>query len=80
MQIRKLTNDTTFEHRHIIDVLRIRSVLLSNGYEADLEMCAYIWDEESECYAAGWIGLPEDDEDLWGDLEYRIKVLKLCIV
>lgn len=55
----------TFNHRHLGDVVRIQRVAEQNGYEADLEACAYLWDEYSDRYAAGWLGLPEDDNDLW---------------
>jgi len=62
---KKTNNDTNFNHPHIGDVVRIQRVAEEHGYEADLEACAYIWDEYSDRHAAGWINLPEDDEYLW---------------
>jgi hypothetical protein len=73
-------NEENFEHRWIYDVQRIQKVARDNGYEADLDACAYLWDEYSDDYAAGWMGLPENDDDLWEivinkaeQLSYRIK-------
>ena len=63
--IRKILNDTTFEHRHLDDVKRIQRVLLAHGYESDLESAADIWDEYSDSMAAGWMFLPPDDLELW---------------
>ena len=70
--IRKI-KDFNFTHRWIEDVKRIQSVLLVNGYEADLKDCADLWEEYSDDMCAGWIGLPEDDEDLWMTIENRIE-------
>lgn len=61
----------TFNHRHLGDVVRIQQVCEQNGYEADLEACAYLWDEYSDRYAAGWLGLPEDDNDLWTEIIFQ---------
>ena len=55
-----------------INVRRIQEVLLKNGYSSLLEDCGNLWDDYSDSYAAGWLGLPEDDGDLWNILENRI--------
>lgn len=74
MIFRKKTSlDQYFNHRHIGDVIRIQRVVEQNGYEADLEACAYLWEEYSDRYAAGWIGLPEDDDDLWLEVESQAR-------
>ena len=72
---KKATNDQYFNHRHIGDVVRIQRVAEEHGYEADLEACAYIWDEYSDDYAAGWLLLPEEDEDLWETVHRKAQLL-----
>lgn len=52
-------------HRHHEDVERIQRVILQNGYEADYDDAAKIWDDFSDSYSAGWLGLPDDDKELW---------------
>ena len=75
--IRKInTNSPEFTHRHKPDVERIQSIIRNNGYEADLEDCACIWEEYSDMYAAGWLGLGEDDDGVWNCI--RITVLEIA--
>lgn len=47
------------------DCNRIQSVLLDYGYYATLEQCAELWELYSEDWAAGWLYLPENNEDLY---------------
>jgi HSP90 family molecular chaperone len=64
-----------FEHRHIADVKRIREVIGKYGRHVSLPTAAGIWENYSDLYAAGWLGLPDDDEELWLTIEkevYRI--------
>ena len=71
--IRKINNDKNFQHRHLSDVERIQSCCLQHGYEADLKECADIWNNYSNMFAAGWMGLPNDDEELWNCIIPRIE-------
>lgn len=57
--------DRGFKHRHKDDVLRIQQVLFDNGFEADLESCATLWEKYSDSLAAGWIFLSEYDDELF---------------
>lgn len=66
-------SDSHFTHRHLDNVKRIQKVLMIYGYEANLEDCADIWDEYSESYAAGWMGLPESDSELWECIESEVE-------
>lgn len=70
--IQKIEQKEVFEHRWIRDVERIQEVLLYNGYSSTLRDCANLWDDYSEAYAAGWLGLPDDDRELWDILINRI--------
>lgn len=71
--IKKIRDNENFDHRHLSDVKRIQEVLMKNGYDADLPSCAEIWEEHSDSYAAGWLGLPSDDNEIWGVIEYEVK-------
>lgn len=64
-----------FTHRHLPDVQRIYQVMTAGGVDTDLETCALLWDEYSEDYAAGWLGLPEYDEDLFDTVMCKAKSL-----
>lgn len=65
----------TFEHRHMSDVQRIYEVMTSGGVETDLQTCAYIWDSYSDDYAAGWLGLPEEDTDLFNTIMSKAETM-----
>lgn len=71
MAITRINNNKSYTHRHIGDVERIQRVLLDNGYSSLLEDCGNLWDNYSDDYCAGWLNLPEDDDDLWDILKYR---------
>ena len=66
------TSDNEFSHRWIEDVKIIQQVLLDRGYSSLLEDCARLWDSYSNDMCAGWMGLPEDDIELFNILEHRI--------
>lgn len=72
MAIVKINDSGIYTHRWLLDVERIQRVLLANGYSSLLEDCGRLWDDHSDDYCAGWLGLPEDDEDLWGELQNLI--------
>jgi len=71
--IRKIFSETNFDHRHLQDVLRLQRVMLENGYEADLLSAAQIWEDYSDDMCAGWIFLPDDDDELWQEIEWRVE-------
>lgn len=60
-------------HRWHGDVIRLQQVMYENGYDADYDDAANIWEEYSDDLAAGWIGLPEEDGELWELIEHRVK-------
>jgi hypothetical protein len=47
--------------------------MLENGYEADLPSAAQIWEDSSDDMCAGWIFLPDDDSELWQEIECRVE-------
>ena len=51
------------------DCLRIRNVLFVHGYIASFTECEELWAEYSNDLCAGWIFLPEEDDDIWRILE-----------
>lgn len=72
MAIVKINDDSTYTHRWIGDVKRIQDVLLKNGYSSLLKDCGDLWEDYSDSYVAGWLNLPENDEDLWSILENKL--------
>ena len=71
--IRKIFNESNFDHRHLQDVLRLQRVMLENGYEADLPSAAQIWEDYSDDRRAGWLYLPDDDSELWQEIKHRVE-------
>jgi hypothetical protein len=71
--IRKIENKPMSIHRHHSDVERLQRVMLQNGYEADYDSAAGIWEDYSDDYAAGWLGMPEEDDELWQRIEDRVE-------
>lgn len=68
-----MKENSNFRHRHHSDVERLRRVILENGYEVNLTSAASIWGNYSEDLAAGWMGLPEDDSELWSIIKNKVK-------
>jgi hypothetical protein len=58
---------------YVYDCERIVKVLASHGYHATIEQAHELWDAHSEMMAAGWLHLPEDDEQLYIDLSYHFE-------
>jgi len=71
--IRRIESKPKQLHRCHNDVIRLQAVILQNGYEADYEDAANIWEDYSDSYAAGWLGLPDDDNELWQIIEDRVE-------
>lgn len=59
------SDDDGVDIRYPADVLRIRQVALRNGLDLTDEEAQAAWDRFSDGMAAGWMSLPEDDEDLY---------------
>jgi len=47
------------------DVLRLKSVVASHGYDYTDEEVIELWENHSDTVCAGWLYLPRDDEQLW---------------
>ena len=71
--IRRIFKKPTQIHRHHADVERLQRVMLQNGYEADYDDAANIWEEYSDSFAAGWLYLPKDDDELWEIIEDMVQ-------
>lgn len=54
------------------DVKRIQKILADRGYEASPMECEALWDKYSDSMAAGWMGLSDDDEEVFGCISYYI--------
>lgn len=58
---------------HERDCERIVEVLEKNGYQASITDAQTLWEKHSEMYEAGWLHLPEDDDDIWRAVKYHIE-------
>jgi len=47
------------------DTLRVQSVAMDRGVTLTLQQAEDVWLRYSESMAAGWMNLPNDDEELW---------------
>jgi hypothetical protein len=56
------------------DIDRIVEVCKANGYEIDRATAQLAWKDVSDMMCAGWLGLPESDEELMRDIMYVLKV------
>jgi len=59
--------------RYPSDCKRIQNILEKNGYRASLEDCEKLWDKHSDSMCAGWIILPDDDEDVYSNIRMYIE-------
>ena len=55
------------------DLERIQRILKERDYNATYEQCEQLWSAYSESMAAGWMGLPEDDEEVFEHISFYIK-------
>lgn len=54
------------------DTKRIRDVVRAKGYQCSLEQAKALWSEYSDSMAAGWLHLPDDDDELFGCISHYI--------
>jgi hypothetical protein len=60
--------------RYPDDCKRIAEVALKAGYAVSMWEAEAIWDAYSDSMAAGWMGLPDDDEELMSIVESYAEV------
>ena len=58
----KVKNDYDFHYSSDVD--RIVEVMRKAGYDVSPEQARLIWEKNSESMAAGWLMLPDADEQL----------------
>lgn len=65
--------------RYPADVDRIRQVALRHGVTLDAEQAESVWDDYSDSMAAGWLGLPDSDDDLWSTVSaHLVELDSIC--
>lgn len=65
--VHKLSNDfSRFEYPH--DVFRIVKIALEHDVVLSGHEAESAWSEHSDTMCAGWIGLPDEDTDVWFSL------------
>jgi|ERR1035437_3600756 hypothetical protein len=64
-------------HREDCEI--IKKVLISKGFiNAGLNDSVWLWADYSESYAAGWLGLPDKDEEIYQCIKDYIKTTHYC--
>jgi hypothetical protein len=58
--------------RYPADVRRIREVALRHGVTLDDDQAEAAWENYSDSMAAGWMGLPDSDDDLWSTVSAHL--------
>lgn len=58
------------DNEYASDRIRIQRVFKEHGYVMTQFECYSLWRSYSESYAANWIALPEDDDELWATLDF----------
>lgn len=58
--------------RYDDDVKRIQRVAAAHGVHLQFYSAKALWDEESDSMCAGWLFLPESDDDLWETVRHRL--------
>lgn len=53
------------DDEYIGDIRRIQAVVQAHGYECSVAQARKLWDMYSDSMAAGWMILPESDDDIW---------------
>jgi hypothetical protein len=49
---------------YLADCQRIQRVLRAKGYEVSLHECEEMWESYSDGYCAGWMILPDTDQEI----------------
>lgn len=62
-------------HRHSEDITRIMKVSIDVNILLTPEDADMVWTEHSDSYAAGWLGLPDDDDVLATLIERNVDML-----
>jgi hypothetical protein len=58
--------------RYGADCKRIQDVLVERGLEASLSECEELWSAYSDSLCAGWMMLPDSDEEIYDSISYFI--------
>jgi hypothetical protein len=59
------------DHRH--DCEKLKNILLEKGYSSSVYDCYNLWSDYSDGYAAGWMLLPDEDEEIWNAIKYNVE-------
>ncbi len=55
------------------DIERIKKILIKKGYNANMTNSEELWDKYSDSMCAGWMNLPEEDEEVFDCISYYLK-------
>lgn len=57
---------------YIDDIKRIKRILIEHGYNATLTLAEVLWEKYSESMCAGWMSLPDNDEEVFDCISYYL--------
>lgn len=56
------------------DVDRLVRVAADRGYDLSRSDAVWVWEDYSDSYAAGWLGMKDyEDDEIWSIIEYRTR-------
>lgn len=65
--------DTEHMNRHIDDVNRLVVAAAANGIALTQAQAYQAWTDYSDSYAAGWMMMPQQDDELWSEAQSRVR-------
>ncbi len=69
----RIKKDVYEDNPYYDDCVKIQNVLKKHGYEATTDECRKIWENYSDIYCAGWLGLPDSDQGIWWEVKSQIE-------
>jgi hypothetical protein len=68
-----------YGERHREEAELIKEVLIENGFiNAGLNDAIWLWGEYSDSYCAGWLGLPDEKEEIYDCIKRYIVKTHYC--
>lgn len=66
-------NNDPYKDYYYDDIRRILRVLHSKGYTATVDDIVRAWEAHSEDYCAGWLVLPDNDDEIYTNIMRYLK-------
>ena len=71
--IKKIISDYNIEDiEEEQEAIRLKHILLKNGYTSSIQDCWNVWADVSEDYCANWLCMSDDDDEVWEKVRYKV--------